>query len=378
MRYARVYALALLLGLPIGGESMAQDREIVRQFDTLVFCQQLYAQMRPRLTFQAKTKREAIEWQAKLRRQLIRLLGGFPKRRCPLMPEVLNVQQLKVKLPDGRVVTYKRETVVFQSRKNLSVYGYFLIPDKFKAPGPCVICLPGHGRGVDDIVGINEDGSLRETFGGYQADFALQCVANGFAVLAIEQLGFGHRRDERAHRQSAGASSCQPAAGAALIFGQTMIGWRVYDVMRALDYLETRPEVDAKRIAVMGISGGGTIALFSTALEARIKAAVISGYFNTFRDSIMSIPHCIDNYIPGILKYAEMFDIAGLIAPRPLFIESGTEDPIFPVEATKFAFEKLKRIYKVFGATDRLGLEIFKGEHSFHGKGAFAFLKRWL
>ena len=64
---------------------------------------------------------------------------------------------------------------------------------------------------------------------------------------------------------------------------------------------------------------------------------MISGYLNTFRDSIMSLSHCIDNYVPGILNWAEMYDVAGLIAPRPLFVESGIKDDIFPIEASKQA-----------------------------------------
>ena len=88
--------------------------------------------------------------------------------------------------------------------------------------------------------------------------------------------------------------------------------------------------------------------------------------------------HCICNYVPGMLKVAEMYDLAGLIAPRPLFVESGTEDNIFPVEATRFAFGKAQEIYGMFGAEERIGLEIFEGEHAFYGKGAFRFLKRWL
>jgi cephalosporin-C deacetylase-like acetyl esterase len=64
----------------------------------------------------------------------------------------------------------------------------------------------------------------------------------------------------------------------------------------------------------MGISGGGTVSLFSAAVDKRIKVAVVSGYFNTFRDSILSLSHCLDNYVPGILNYVEMYDLAGLVA----------------------------------------------------------------
>ena len=340
-----------------------------RQFDSLVFSQDLYEANGPALAFGAKDVEEAKVWQRKLRRKVVQLVGRFPRKRHSLRAEVIERRNFP---------TYTRETVVFQSREHLSVFGYFLVPREFASPGPTMVCLPGHGRGCDDVVGIEEDGTMRSAYGGYQNDFALQCVDYGFAAFAMEQFGFGHRRDERARAGGPGNSSCQPAAGAALLFGQTMVGWRVWDVMRAVDYLETREEVDSKRIGCMGISGGGTITFFASALERRIKAAVVSGYFNTFRDSILSISHCICNYVPGMLRVAEMYDLAGLIAPRALFVESGTQDGIFPVEATKFAFEKAKEIYGVFGAEDRIGLEVFEGEHMFHGKGAFRFLQRWL
>lgn len=356
----------------IAGE---HDRD---EFDTLAFSMKLYERQPLKLSFKASNLGEAVEWQQRLRSQLRKLLGGFAKRKCDLAPRTLERVDLSFRTPSGELVEYSRETIIFKSREWLSVYAYYLVPKDAHTPSPCIVCLPGHGRGVDDIVGINPDGSLRESYGGYQMDFALQCVEHGYAALAIEQLGFGHRRDERARKQSPETSSCQPAAGAALLFGETMLGWRVYDAMRSVDYLLTRDDVDPQRIAIMGISGGGATALFTAALDERIKAAVVSGYFNTFKDSIMSIPHCIDNYIPGILKFAEMWDIAGLIAPRALFIESGTRDQIFPVEATLSSYERLKRIYDVFNASDRVGIEVFDGEHQFHGRGAFEFLRKWL
>ena len=164
------------------------------------------------------------------------------------------------------------------------------------------------------------------------------------AAVAIEPMAFGCRRDER-NKARPGTSACQPIAGAALLLGQTMIGWRVYDVMRTIDWIETRNELDAKRVGCMGISGGGTCTTFSAALEPRIKAAMISGYLNTFRDSIILSRHCIDNYVPGILNWAEMYDVAGLIAPRPLFAESGEKDNIFPIAASKASFEQVKKVY---------------------------------
>lgn len=340
-----------------------------RNLDTLDYSRELYARTARAWAFEATTRTEAEDWQRKVRAGLVRLLGGFPRHKCALRPEVVATATLP---------GYTRHTVLFQSRPNMTVYAYLLIPQSYATPGPVVICLPGHGRGVDDIVGLEEHGSLRAAWGGYQNDFALQCVHHGMAALAIEQLGFGHRRDEAARQHGAGNSSCQPAAGAALLFGETMVGWRAWDVVRAVDYLETRPEIDAQRIGCCGISGGGTITFFAACVEPRIKAAYTSGYYNTFGDSIMSLAHCIDNYVPGLLRYAEMYDLIGLIAPRLFFAESGTRDSIFPVEATRYALARALEVYRVFGAEGQLGSEIFDGEHSFWGVQGMQFLRERL
>jgi dienelactone hydrolase len=238
--------------------------------------------------------------------------------------------------------------------------------------------VPGHGRGVDDIVGIDSEGRDRANKAGYQHDFAIQTVEHGMAAVAIEPLGFGCRRDPAARKKGLGTSSCQPAAGAALLFGETMIAWRVWDVMRTIDWIETRKELDARRVGCMGISGGGTCTVFASALEPRIRAAMVSGYLNTFRDSILSLAHCMDNYLPGILHWAEMYDVAGLIAPRPLFVESGERDDIFPIEASRASFARVKQIYEVFGAGAVVEQEVFDGTHSFHGRKGLPFLARRL
>jgi hypothetical protein len=237
-----------------------------------------------------------------------------------------------------------------------------------------MICVPGHGRGADDIVAIDEKGQDRTPRQGYQRDFAIQIVERGIAAVAIEPMGFGCRRDPIAKKRGPGTASCQPAAGAALLLGETMIGWRVYDIMRTIDWVGTRADLDVARVGCMGISGGGTATVFSTALEPRIQVAMVSGYLNTFRDSILSLSHCIDNYVPGILKWAEMYDIAGLIAPRPLFVESGTRDNIFPIAASRESVKRVQQIYDVFGAPAALAHEVFEDEHVFYGGKGIPFV----
>lgn len=332
--------------------------------DPVRWTQERYQSAPLRLTFRATDRADAEAWQHTLRAKLTELIGGFPER-IALQPQTLDVRQYP---------KYRRERVLFHSRPGVAVAGYLLTPVGGKPAHPVVIAVPGHGRGVDDIVGIDEHGQDRPGKPGYEHDFALQAVEQGLAVFAIEPMGFGYRRDARTRSKGPEASACQPAAGSALLLGETMIGWRVWDVKCAIDWIATRPELDPTRVGCMGISGGGTCTLFSTALDLRIKAAFVSGYLNTFRDSIMAVSHCIDNYVPGILNWAENYDVAGLIAPRPLFSEGGDHDPIFPVTATRESYARVKKVYDVFGAGSRVQQEIFEGEHVFHGTRGLPFL----
>jgi dienelactone hydrolase len=357
----RQFALKAAAAGAIAQATSAQDSD---ELDPVRWTQERYESAPLRLTFGATNRSDAESWQRELRAKVVELLGGFPKR-TPLHPKTLEVREY---------ASYRRERVVIQTRPGVALVGYLLTPKSRKPPYPTVIAIPGHGRGLDDIVGIDEHGSDRINKPGYQHDFALQAVEHGLAVFAIEPMGFGNRRDERTRAKGVQASACQPAAGSALLFGETMIGWRVWDVMRCVDLIGTRSELDATRVGCMGISGGGTCTLFSSALDLRIKAAFVSGYLNTFRDSIMAVSHCIDNYVPGILNWAENYDIAGLIAPRPLFSEGGDRDPIFPVGATRESYSRVKKVYEVFGAGSRVQQEIFEGEHVFHGVRGLPFL----
>jgi dienelactone hydrolase len=340
-----------------------------RRFDPVVYTRDRYAAAPRRLRFSASTRSQAEKWQKTLRAKLTELVGGFPDARQPLRPITLETRTF---------AGYTREKIVFDSAPGVSVLAYLLLPEKTRRPAPVMICVPGHGRGVDDIVGIDDKGVERTDKGGYQHDFAIQVAEAGIAAMAIEPMGFGCRRDPINARQGLGRKACDPVAGGALLVGQTMIGWRVWDVMRTIDYIATRSELDRNRVGCMGISGGGTVTVFSTALEPRIQVALVSGYLNTFRDSIGSLSHCSDNYVPGILNWAEMHDIAGLIAPRPLFVESGEKDNIFPVQASIESFNEVQKIYGVFGVRDAVEQEVFPADHSFWGKRGIPFLMKHL
>lgn len=340
-----------------------------RSFDPVAWTRERWQAAPLRLTYSPRSAKETIAWQKKLRAKLVELIGGFPSERVALHPLLLETRDFP---------GYRREKFVLTTRPGVSILVYQLTPRSAGAKSPAVICIPGHGRGVDDIVGVDQEGRDRTNKPGYQHDFAIQAAESGLVAVAIEPMGFGCRRDAVTKARGLGASACQPSAGAALLFGETMIGWRVWDLMRVIDWMETRPEIDSGKIGCMGISGGGTITLFGAALEPRIRVAYVSGYLNTFRDSILSLSHCIDNYVPGILQWAEMYDVAGLIAPRPLFVESGERDNIFPVEASRESFERVERVYRALNAAGRCQQDIFDGEHIFYGKRGLPFLRQWL
>jgi dienelactone hydrolase len=341
-----------------------------RHLDSKEFCLSEYDAITPAHAFVATDLASAKRWQQRARKALVDRLGGFPATRAPLNAEVLESKDFG---------SYRRERIVFDTRRNLSAIGYLLLPKEVARPLPVVVCFSGHGRGLQDILGISDEGTpTAERGAGYSKQYAMQCVDHGYATFAVEQLAFGTRRDDAARKAGPAVESCRPAACAAVLFGQTMAAWRVWDAMRAIDYLTTRPEVNSGRIATMGASGGGTTSLLTGALDQRVKVTVVSAYFNTFRDSIVSVSHCPDNYVPGLLRDMEMYDLSGLVAPRGLFVESGRRDAIFPIGGSELAAAKAQTIYRTFRVPDRMGYQIHEGAHEFYGVGAFEFLKRWL
>ena len=115
----------------------------------------------------------------------------------------------------------------------------------------------------------------------------------------------------------------------------------------------------------MGISGGGLVGFFSACLDERVSVACVSGYFNTFDESVLKVPHCLDNVFPGMRLLGEMPELAALIAPRRLAVENGSEDNIFPVGPFRDAVETARRHWS---DPARLTADVFEGEHSFNGR----------
>lgn len=332
------------------------------------YLESLYRGIEPQYRFQARTVEEWSRWREALRRQFVADLGGFPARRADL-----NARLVEETACDG----YMRQRVEFVTYEGMKTPAYVLIPDGRSGKLPAVIACHGHGYGSREIVGLTKDGSVRVGPPNYHKDFAIALVRRGFVVIVPELLGFGDRRMRAEHERDE-ASSCHSISTFLLQMGQTMAGHRTYEAIRAIDYAETREEVDPARIGMMGISGGGLVTTFATAVDDRVRAAVVSGYVCTFKDSILGIRHCVDNFVPGLHRHAEEADIVGLIAPRPLLVEAGTRDPIFPIGAALRAFDEVARVYKLLGAEERLEKDVFEGDHEISGALAYDWLARWL
>ncbi|MBP1964321.1 alpha/beta hydrolase family protein [Paenibacillus aceris] len=328
------------------------------------YFKKFYERVTPSESFGASSQEEWSDWNGRLKRRFVELLGGFPTKNSELFPVLLESEVCD---------TYIRQRIQIQTYPNLYMPVYVLIPKKRKERMGAVIACHGHGYGSKDIVGLTKDGEEKTGETGYQKNFAVELVRRGYVVVAPELLGFGDRKIVDESRES---DSCKRLSTFLLAMGQTMAGYRVYETLRCVDYLLTRDDVDADRIGCMGISGGGLVCSFAAAVDDRISAAVVSGYANTFQASILSIHHCIDNYIPGLSLIAEMPDLLGLIAPRPLLIEAGKRDPIFPRHAALEAFEKIQSVYQLLEASENLELDLFDGDHQISGNVAYDWFHR--
>lgn len=289
----------------------------------------------------------------------------------------LDVKLLESVQCDG----YVRERVEYSVVPGLTFATYVLIPmeepsnDRLKEQYPAVIAVHGHGYGSKQIIGLTLEGEEREEDDLYH-NFGITLVKKGMLVIIPDIVGYGERmleidRDPAVRPQP---YSCHRLTGQLMMYGQTLAGLRTEEMLGVFQYVKSRSDVNKEQIGIAGISGGGLIAALVSILEPELKATVLMGYPNTYKDSIMSIYHCICNYIPGMLQLGEMPELLGTVAPRALFLESGANDPIFPLAGFEAAVEALQTKYASLNASDQFSFAVFPGVHEIGGLQSFEWL----
>jgi dienelactone hydrolase len=276
---------------------------------------------------------------------------------------------------------YRRQRVEIQTEPGVIMPLYVLIPEG-DGPFPAVIAPHGHGSGGKySVAGRRDIPELVETIANHNYDYGVQFVRAGFITFCPDARGFGERL-EKAAQGNILSQSCQWLNNMAYPLGQTVTGMWAWDLHRLADYIETRKECVPGVLGCAGLSGGGLQTLWATAFEPRIRCAVISGYFYGYKESLLDMyQNCSCNYVPHLYENVDMGDIAALIAPRPLLIETGTRDPLNGASGlanVKSQYRITARAYRLFKAEDRLKHDIFKGKHRWNGVEAIPWMKQHL
>lgn len=326
--------------------------------------------------FRGQSVEEFEEWREKTRRLLSGLLGLEKMEECDLHPITM---EEAVTLPDG----IRREHIRIQTEPDIWMTMYLLIPADADPNTRLFLCPPGHnGAGKYTVAGLGEYGAIKEKIEQYQYDYGMQLAKKGFVAVCPDCRGFGERREAVADAKDPVLGlkgDCYWLAHMGEPLGIPAAGMLVWDLMRLIDYLELRNEWDTEHIGCLGFSGGGMQTLYLAALDERIQYAVISGYMYGFRDALLTLNrNCSCNYIPHLWEHLDMGDIASLIAPRPLVIQSCRQDRLNGPRGIVNAVEQAAVIEKAYRLchAEKLPLhDICEGGHQWHGERLDMYLK---
>jgi len=298
-------------------------------------------------------KEDYLQWKERAGEKLYELLG-LPFDRCDDEMQILSEEDCGA---------YRKIEFAFQSEKGYFVPAGIMIPKDRKAPMPTAICLQGHSSGMHISMGyakFPQDEAVLPS-----RDIAVQAVKEGYCAVVMEQRYMG-----ACGQDELGAPLCarKGASLPTLLMGRTAVGERVWDVQRLLDVLEKyfNRYIDMERLVCMGNSGGGVTTFYAACVDERIRLAVPSCSVCEFEDSFVPIHHCACSYIPGIRKYFEMGDLAGLMAGRKLVIVCGVKDTDFPIWGVEKSYERAKSVFAKIGRAEYCRLLRGSEGHQFY------------
>ncbi len=318
--------------------------------------------------FTGHTKEEFESWRETSLEMLKGLLGLEKMEKSSLNPVTEEVRILP-----GNI---KREHVRIQVEPDVWMPMYLLIPLSANSRTRLFLCPPGHnGAGKYTVAGVRSYRQVEEKIRQYHYDYGMQLAELGYVAVCPDSRGFGERRENPESTRDpiwALKGDCRLLAHMGEPLGIPVAGMLAWDLMRAVDYLEWRGQWDVGHAGCMGFSGGGMQTMWISALDNRIKLAVISGYLYGCRDALLAMnENCSCNYVPHLWEHLDMGDIASLIAPKPLLVQSCSEDRLNGQRGLANVLEQvniIKKAYEVYGARDNFVHDICRGGHQWHGE----------
>lgn len=317
--------------------------------------------------FQAETPEEYALWKQNTRTLLARLIGLPKMQTCDLLPQTLE----SVLLPDG----IRREKIIIQVEPDIYMPMFLLIPKKIRSGTlQCFIAPPGHqSAGKYSVAGCYDIPAAMDCIQKFHYDYGMQLARQGFVTFCPDCRGFGERREAALQKDEEACfknGSCYQISHMAEPLGMTLVGMNTWDILRLIDYIKTRTEWNTTRIGCLGFSGGGMQTLWAAALDDRISVAVISGYLYGYKEAQLERNgNCSCNYVPRLWEHVDMGDIAALLAPRPVWIQSCQEDHLNGSRGILNVTEQLaimRKAYRLSHAEDVLFHEICPGGHQWH------------
>ena len=232
-----------------------------------------------------------------------------------------------------------------------------------------MLALHGHGLyGYDTVAGRDDRQGIAEAIQQSNYDYGRQLARRGYVVAVPCLTPFGRRLgDPAAYGQQ---DPCAVTFIRMMLLGKVLIAENLRDCLWALELLARHAQVDAKRLACVGLSYGGRMTMLTAAVEPRIRAAVVSGALNMMQERLVPAALPAAQVIPGLLQHGDVAEIGSLIAPRHCLWEVGSRDGLISPKWAQTALDRLSRAYRACGAEAHLQVDRFDGGHEWSGRSA--------
>lgn len=329
----------------------------------------------PECAFAGRTPADFRRWKNRALPRVMACLGEFPPA-----PK-----------PDPELVAEWEHDGIRKQRWVIDVHEHMSTGMQVNIPGgigrrekrPAILCWHGHGgEGKEPVMGNESSAQLRDKISAHNYNYGHKMAKAGFVTFAIDWMGQGEHLESarpNLHFHNGGRDWCNLYYLQATMLGMTSISVNVAHAMAAIGFACSLPFVDGGRLGVMGLSGGGTMSLWTALCDRRIKAAEIICYSDLFAAfGFRDLNYCGMQVAPGLFKLVDLPDLQGLLAPMPLLVDIGIHDTCFRVDTAMQCFKKAKRIYAAAGASGNLELDLFPNEHAWGGNKSLAFFGRHL